>query len=83
MVKRTKTGTTDTSIKSWTDDVYIESKGYYLWANSDYKDISILPNATTSASLANDNGAALRFGVEDTGTIIDSMAWGAAENVFI
>ncbi|MEK7463469.1 MAG: lamin tail domain-containing protein [Patescibacteria group bacterium] len=83
LVKRTKTGTTDTSIKSWTDDAYIESKGYYLWANSDYKDISILPNATTSASLANDNGVALRFGAEDTGTIIDSVAWGAAENVFI
>lgn len=83
LVKRTKTGTTDTSIKSWTDDAYIESKSYYLWANSDYKDIFTLPNATTSASLANDNGVALRFGAEDTGTIIDSVAWGAAENAFI
>jgi hypothetical protein len=83
LVKRTKTGTTDTSIKSWTDDAYIESKGYYLWANSDYKDISVLPNITTSATLANDNGVALRFGAEDIGTIIDSVGWGAAENVFI
>ncbi|MDO8464228.1 MAG: lamin tail domain-containing protein, partial [Gallionella sp.] len=83
LVKRTKTGTTDTSIKSWTDNAYIEAKSFYLWANSEYTDISVAPDITTSGSLANDNGVALRFGAEDTGTIIDSAAWGAAENSFI
>ncbi len=83
LVKRTKTGTTDTSIKSWTTDAFIEAKGFYLWANSDYTDISTAPDVVTTGSLANDNGVALRYGSEDTGTVIDSVAWGAAENVFI
>lgn len=83
LVKRTKTGTTDTGIKSWTDDAYVEAESFYLWANSDYTDISVMPNATTTATLANDNGVALRFGAEDTGTIIDSAAWGEAANAFI
>ncbi|MHB9019316.1 MAG: lamin tail domain-containing protein [Minisyncoccota bacterium] len=83
LVKRTKTGTSDVSIKSWTDDVYIEAKSFYLWASSEFIDISVVPDITTSGTLASDNGVALRFGAIDTGTIIDSVAWGAAENIFI
>jgi len=83
LVKRTKTGTTDTSIKSWTSDVYIPANEYYLWANSGYTDIPITPDITTTATISNDNGVAIRFGVADTGTIIDSVAWGEAQNTFI
>src|SRR3989344_1999960 len=82
LVKRTKTGTSDTSIKSWTSDAFIPAKGFYLWANSSYADIAVTPDATTAASIADDNGIALRLGAEDTGTIIDSVAWGEAENIF-
>ncbi len=83
LVKRTKTGTSDTSIKSWTADAYIPAKGYYLWANSDYTSITVAPDMVTSAALSNDNGIALRYGSEDTGAIIDAVGWGTAGNVFI
>lgn len=84
LVKRTKTGTTDTSIKSWTSDAYIQSKGYYLWANSEngWAD-SLLVDAATTQTISEDNGVALRNGVENSGTIIDSVGWGACQNTFI
>ncbi len=82
LVKRTKSGTADTGIKSWTSDTFIEPKSFYLWANSDYSEIVAIPDVTTSGTLSNDNGIALRFGAEDTGVIIDSVAWGEAENIF-
>lgn len=83
LVKRTQSGASDTSIKSWTSDVYISANGYYLWANSGYTSISTAPDATTAAAVSNDNGVALRFGAMDTGTIIDSVAWGGAQNAFV
>lgn len=83
LVKRTQSGANDTSIKSWTSDVYVAANGYYLWANSGYTNISTAPDATTTASISDHNGAALRFGAIDTGTIIDSVAWGNAQNAFV
>ena len=83
LVKRTKTGTTDSSIKSWTSDALIPAKGYYLWANNDYSDIAATPDIRTSTTLADDNGVAIRFGAEDIGTIIDGVGWGLAANNFV
>jgi len=83
LVKRTQTGTSDYSIKSWTVDTFIPAFGFYLWANSVYTSISAMPNITTTASIADSNGIAIRFGPEDTGIIIDSVAWGEAQNAFI
>ena len=83
LVKRTKTGTTDTSIKSWTTDIYVPANGYYLWANSGYADISATPDAITTATISDDNGVAIRFGAADTGAIIDSAGWGGAQNAFV
>lgn len=83
LVKRTKTGTDDTGIKSWTTDVFIPANSYYLWANSGYTDISVTPDVTTSAAVSDDNGVAIRFGAENTGTIIDGVGWGNAQNTFI
>jgi len=83
LVKRTKNGTSDSSIKSWTAEEFIPANGYYLWANSGYTDIGVQPNVTTSATIADDNGIALRRGSADTGEIIDSLAWGEAVNDFI
>ena len=82
LAKRTKTGINDTGIKSWTADVYIPANSYYLWANNGYADISATPDATTTATISNDNGVAIRFGAADTGQIIDSIAWGEAQDVF-
>ena len=83
LVKRTKTGTTDTLLKSWTDSTLIKARGYYLWANSGFVEISTVPDATTTGSLAADNGVAIRSGPNDTGTVIDSVAWGEAANAFV
>lgn len=83
LVKRTKEGQADTLLKSWTESTIIKARGYYLWANKDYTDISIVPDVTTSGSIANDNGIALRQGANDTGTVIDSVAWGSAANIFV
>lgn len=81
LVKRTKTGISDGSIKSWTGDEIIEANGFYVWANSDFQDIDA--NTTTSATLSNDNGVAIRFGPANSGEVIDGVAWGEAENDFI
>lgn len=83
LVKRTKTGVSDTLIKSWTSPTIIKSKRFYLWANSSYGDITTPPDVTTTVSIADDNGVALRSGPNDIGVIIDSVAWGQAANIFI
>ena len=82
LVKRTQTNTSDTLIKSWTVDTFIPALGFYLWANSNFADISALPDSTTSETLSNDNGIAIRYGSNDTGAVIDSVAWGKAQNTF-
>jgi len=83
LVKRIKTGATDTSIKSWTNDTYIQANGHYLWANSNYTNISSTPDITTADTISSNNGIALRLGALDTGVIIDSVGWGEAQNVFV
>jgi hypothetical protein len=80
LVKRTKTGTSDTSLKSWTTDAIISEGGVYRWANSSYLGSA---DTRTSGSIADDNAVALRKGVEDTGEIIDAVGWGGATNGLI
>lgn len=82
LVKRTKTGAKDVNIKSWVKDEFIPAKSFYLWANSNYASIPIIPDATTTAVISDDNGIAVRFGEADEGEIIDSLTWGEAKNIF-
>lgn len=82
LVKRTEKGTSDTSIKSWTDETWVPAKSFYLWANSAFTSITITPDIKTTATISDDNGIAIRQGPEDTGAIIDSASWGKAENGF-
>jgi len=82
LVKRTKNGISDSLIKSWTSETIIPPNGYYLWANSNWSP-PVIPDAVTTATIAADNGIALRKGPENTGQIIDSVAWGEAANIFI
>ncbi len=83
LVKRTASaGSLDSLIKSWTDDTIIPARGFYLWANSSYSAIPIAPDSATSASIADNNGVAIRLGASDSGEIIDSVAWGSALNGF-
>jgi uncharacterized protein YdeI (BOF family) len=85
LVKRSKAGASDVSIKSWTSDTFIKACGWRLWASSDDPSFpnSVDADDFTKSTLANNNGVALRKGSKDTGEIIDSIAWGSAENIFI
>ena len=80
LVKRTANSASDTTIKSWVGSTIVPSGGYYLWTNTTYTTIAVKPNATTSQTIANNNAIALRRGPADTGAIIDSLAWGTANN---
>lgn len=82
LVKRGAAPGPDSLIKSWTKSTTIPPKSFYLWANVAFTAIAAKPDVATSATLADDNGVALRFGTSDTGTIIDSLAWGAAKDGF-
>jgi hypothetical protein len=79
-VKRTKTGTSDTSLKSWTDDVFIVAGASYRWANSSYSGSA---DVRTSGSIADDNAVALRKGSENTGEVVDAVGWGLAANALV
>lgn len=82
IVKRSATGVTDSSIKSFSTETLVPAYSFYLWANSGFSSIAIIPDTTTSATLANDNGVGLRFGSLDTGELVDSVSWGSAANGF-
>lgn len=82
LVKRTATGSADTSIKAWSSETVVPANSYYLWANSGWTP-AVEADASTAATIAVNNGIALRQGPEDTGTIIDSFAWGTASNAFV
>lgn len=82
LVKRTALGTTDSLIKSWTEDTLVEPYHFYLWANSNFTEIPITPDLVTSGTLADNNGIALRNGENDVGEIIDSVSWGSTANGF-
>ncbi len=81
LVKRTGSGTSDTTIKSWTSGATIPAYGFYLWANTNYKIVTA--DVTTSQTISNDNSIALRHGAEDTGTIVDAVGWGKASNSLV
>lgn len=83
LVKRTKEGTNDSSLKSWTSDEYIESGEYYVWAcnKSEYHSL-IAADTSTSSYIAEDNGVALRKGPINSGEIIDTLGWGKCANDF-
>lgn len=80
LVKRTAQGSSDTTLKAWTEDAFIPSRGFYLWANSSFTSIAVQPDVAMSGSIADNNAIALREGVEDTGVIVDSVGWGAITN---
>lgn len=82
LVKRTAGDTMDDAIKSWTTETIVAPHSYYLWATGGW-DPGVTADATTSATLAADNGVALRQGLADTGTIIDSVGWDQAANAFV
>lgn len=78
LVKRTATASTDTLIKSWIEDTFIPAGGYYLWSNSAYT--AVKSDVSTTGTLSENNGVAMRRGASDTGVVISGLMWGGANN---
>jgi lysozyme len=81
VVFRSATATSDTLLVSFKTKTLIPSKGYLLLAlpNS----AGPTPNATYSSPIASAGGVvALRDGAANTGSVIDSVAYGSASNPF-
>ncbi len=83
LVKRSKTSSSDTTVKSWGIEDKILAKQYYLWASSTDENYSALiaSDISTKQNISDNNGVAIRKGAEDTGEIIDAVAWGEFDNI--
>jgi len=81
LVKRTKTGSGDVSVKSWRYEpkAKIPAQSYYLWVKGDY--FSLIADASIAQAISSNNGVALRYGAENTGQIIDAVGWSNFDNV--
>jgi hypothetical protein len=82
LVKRTAAGTTDTSLQTWSSVKVVLPHHFFLWANSSYSAVAVTPDATSSGTIADNNGVALRRGANDSGELLDSVAWGSTANGF-
>lgn len=76
LVKRAKTSTKDTTIKSWDKDTIIPPESSYIWANSDNGFAeSVGADTKTTQTISEGNGIAIRNGKENEGIIVDSINW--------
>lgn len=72
----------------WTTSTILQPGQFYLIATTSYTG-SAAPNSTynpTSCACsmsATSGGLGIRLGANDTGTLIDSVGWGSATNIFI
>ncbi len=78
--KKSKSGA-DYSLRVFPSGSSVGAGGYFMWANSEngFGD-SIAANATSTATLAADNSAAL---LNASGTIIDAVAWGEGTGQYV
>jgi predicted extracellular nuclease len=88
IVYRSSAGTSDVSLVSWSTSTIVPAGGYYLatvvsgYTGSAGADSTW--NGGTNGSLSGSSGGlALRQGALNTGTIIDSVGYGAATNAFV
>ncbi|MGI8788787.1 MAG: DNA/RNA non-specific endonuclease [Pyrinomonadaceae bacterium] len=86
VVYRSASGTNDVAMVEWTSSTVIQAGGYYLIATSAY-DGAVSSNITYNTGAvsmsATGGGIAIRNGALNTGTIVDSIGYGTATNVFI
>ncbi|HYJ30924.1 MAG TPA: Calx-beta domain-containing protein, partial [Allosphingosinicella sp.] len=88
LVYRSAAGVTDVAVINWTTSTIIPAGGYLLITNSagyagaKVGDFTWTTGATGTFSGAS-GGLALRNGALNTGTIIDSVGYGAATNAFV
>jgi endonuclease G len=89
LVYRSDNGQSDVAVPFavWTTSTIVPAGGYYLIASTSY-DGPATPNITYNPSTClcsmsgTAGGLAIRQGANDTGAIIDSVAWGAVTNGF-
>ncbi len=82
LVKRTATAATDSLVKAWTESSVVEAHHFYLWANSSFSSLPVAADSISTATLADNNGIALRQGANDAGVIVDDISWGNTANGF-
>lgn len=82
LVKRTATGSADTSIVSFAADDVIPAHGFFLWCNTVIAGV-LGCDSSNGGTVANNNSVALRLGAEDTGAVIDAVGIGAVNNGLI
>ncbi len=88
LVYRPAATTTELTFATWTTSTIIPSGGYFLIASTAY-DGGVTPNTTYDPAVclcsmgAGGGGLAIRQGAVNTGTIIDSVGWGTATNIFV
>lgn len=89
LVYRSANGTSDvaTPFAVWTTSTVIPPGGYYLVAAINYDgsvpaDVTYNPAACSCSMSGNNGGLAIRNGPSNTGTIVDSVAWGTVTNGF-
>lgn len=88
LVYRSAAGTSDVSLKAWTSSTVIPAGGYYLVTGTPGYAGSVSSDTTfsggTNGSLSGTSGGlAVRNGAANTGTILDSVGYGAATNAFV
>lgn len=79
LVKRTATGSADTSLVAFQENDVIPSHGFFLWCNSSLNG-TLGCDSSTAQTVANNNSVAIRLGAEDTGTVIDTVGLGTVTN---
>lgn len=84
LVKRSEIGDKDDLIKAWGNKDIIQSHGWRLWASNKEEGYNYVIKADDSTTdvVSPNNGIAIRRGADNTGEIIDSVAWGVAKNIF-
>jgi len=88
LVYRSASGTNDINFAAWTSSTVIPPGGFYLIASTDYDggvtpDLTYNPTTCSCSMGANGGGLAIRQGAANTGTIVDSVGWGTATNIFV
>lgn len=89
VVYRSATGTNDVGpMAVWTTSTIIQPGQYLLIAATSYDggispDKVYDPTVCACSMAAAGGGVAIRFGENNTGTILDSLGWGTATNVFV
>lgn len=86
VVYRSSSGTNDVQVTTWTTSTIIPAGGYYLIGHTPAYNGPTPADRAFDASVAfsgTSGGIAIRNGAANTGTIVDSVGFGGATNIFV